>query len=116
MARVKICGRSLADMQMAVQRGADAIGVLVGQLHSSSDFLTPKLAAEILANTPPFVTTVLVHCTSKIRMQVRNSNSSLGSAPDVQAIQQGCSLDLRTSPRCLQRWRKWCHDLLVRSP
>jgi hypothetical protein len=53
MARVKICGRSLADMQMAVQRGADAIGVLVGQLHSSSDFLTPKLAAEILANTPP---------------------------------------------------------------
>jgi len=61
MARVKICGiRSLADMQMAVQQGADAIGVLVGQRHSSSDFLTPKSAGEILAATPPFVTTVLV--------------------------------------------------------
>ena len=61
MARVKICGiRSLADMQMVVQQGTDAIGVLVGRLHSSSDFVTPKLAAEILAATPPFVTTVLV--------------------------------------------------------
>jgi phosphoribosylanthranilate isomerase len=61
MTRVKICGiRSLADMQIAVEQGADAIGVLVGQLHSSSDFLTPKSAAEILAATPPFMTTVLV--------------------------------------------------------
>ena len=61
MARVKICGiRSLADMQIAVQQGADAIGVLVGQLHPSSDFLPPELAAEIFASTPPFVTTVLV--------------------------------------------------------
>jgi phosphoribosylanthranilate isomerase len=61
MTRVKICGiRSLADMQIAVEQGADAIGVLVGQLHSSSDFLTPKLAAEIFVSTPPFVTTVLV--------------------------------------------------------
>jgi len=61
MTRIKICGiRSLADMQIAVEQGADAIGVLIGQLHSSSDFLTPNLAAEILASTPPFVTTVLV--------------------------------------------------------
>jgi phosphoribosylanthranilate isomerase len=61
MARVKICGiRSLADMQIAVQEGADAIGVLVGQLHSSSDFVPAKFAAEICASTPPFVTTVLV--------------------------------------------------------
>ena len=59
--RVKICGmRSLADMQMAVQSGADAIGVLVGQLHSSSDFIPEKLAAEICAGTPPFAATVLV--------------------------------------------------------
>jgi phosphoribosylanthranilate isomerase len=61
MPRVKICGiRSLADMQIAVQHGADAIGVLVGQLHSSSDFIPPELAAEICQRTPPFVTTVLV--------------------------------------------------------
>ena len=61
MARVKICGiRSLADMQIAVQQGTDAIGVLVGKLHSSSDFLPANLAAEICERTPPFVTSVLV--------------------------------------------------------
>jgi phosphoribosylanthranilate isomerase len=61
MARVKICGiRSLADMQIAVQQGTDAIGVLVGKLHSSSDFVPANLAAEICDRTPPFVTSVLV--------------------------------------------------------
>ncbi|HXU15425.1 MAG TPA: phosphoribosylanthranilate isomerase [Terriglobales bacterium] len=61
MARVKICGiRSLADMQIAVQQGTDAIGVLVGKLHSSSDFVPANLAAEICERTPPFVTSVLV--------------------------------------------------------
>jgi phosphoribosylanthranilate isomerase len=61
MARVKICGiRSLADMQIAVQQGTDAIGVLVGNLHSSSDFVPANLAAEICERTPPFVTSVLV--------------------------------------------------------
>lgn len=61
MTRVKICGiRSVADMQMAVRHGASAIGVLVGQLHASSDFISENLAAEICAGTPPFVTAVLV--------------------------------------------------------
>lgn len=61
MTRVKICGiRSVADMHMAVQYGAHAIGVLVGQLHTSSDFIPEELAAEICERTPPFVTTVLV--------------------------------------------------------
>jgi phosphoribosylanthranilate isomerase len=61
MVRVKICGiQSLADMEMAVQEGADAIGVLVGQVHFSADFLPTHLAAEICERTPPFVATVLV--------------------------------------------------------
>ena len=61
MTRVKICGiRSLSEMHIAVQQGADAVGVLVGQVHSSSDFLPTDVAAEICAATPPFVTTVLV--------------------------------------------------------
>src|SRR5215467_352228 len=61
MVYVKICGiRSLTDMQLAVEQGADAIGVLVGQRHSSFDFVPANLAAEICAGTPPFVTTVLV--------------------------------------------------------
>jgi phosphoribosylanthranilate isomerase len=61
MTRVKICGiQSLSDMHIAVQQGADAIGVLVGQLHSSTDFVPADVAAAICASTPPFVTTVLV--------------------------------------------------------
>jgi len=61
MARVKICGiRSISDMRMAVRCGADAIGVLAGQLHSSPDFVPASLADEICAAAPPFVTTVLV--------------------------------------------------------
>lgn len=61
MTRVKICGiRSLSEMRMAVQHGADAVGVLVGQVHSSSDFVPAGVAAEICTSTPPFVTTVLV--------------------------------------------------------
>lgn len=47
-------------MRMAVQHGADAVGVLVGQVHSSSDFVPAGVAAEICTSTPPFVTTVLV--------------------------------------------------------
>jgi phosphoribosylanthranilate isomerase len=61
MTRVKICGiRSLADMQMAAQYGADAIGVLVGQVHASPSFIPEHLAAEICLRTPPFLTAVLV--------------------------------------------------------
>src|SRR4051794_13766953 len=61
MTRVKICGiQTLFDMQIAVQQGADAIGVLVGQVHSSTDFVQADVAAQICASTAPFVTTVLV--------------------------------------------------------
>jgi len=61
MIRVKICGiQSSSDMHIAVQQGADAVGVLVGRLHSSTDFVPAHVAAEICASTPPFVTTVLV--------------------------------------------------------
>ena len=61
MTRVKICGiQTLSDMQIAVRHGADAIGVLVGQVHSSKHFLRAEIAAEICASTPPFVATVLV--------------------------------------------------------
>jgi phosphoribosylanthranilate isomerase len=61
MTRVKICGiQTLSDMQIAAQQGADAIGVLVGQVHSSTNFLSTEVAANICKSAPPFVTTVLV--------------------------------------------------------
>ncbi len=61
MTRVKICGiQCLEDALLAVRLGADAIGLLVGQRHTSSDFLTPESARTIAAGLPPFCASVLV--------------------------------------------------------
>ena len=59
--RIKICGiRRRADALLAARLGADAIGVLVGKVHPSSDFISPDQAADILEELPPFVSGVLV--------------------------------------------------------
>ena len=61
MTRVKICGiRTAEDAHAAIEAGADAIGLLVGRLHASPDFIEPQLARAIVAEMPPFVSTVLV--------------------------------------------------------
>jgi len=57
--RVKICGiRSGADLRVAVASGADAVGFISGVTHLSEDALTPEQAAELVAATPPYVSTV----------------------------------------------------------
>lgn len=59
--RVKICGiRSRADLRIAVDSGADAVGFISGVTHRSEDALLPEQAAELVAFTPPYVSTVLV--------------------------------------------------------
>lgn len=59
--KVKICGiKRVEDALLAHKYGADAIGVLVGQAHASSDFLSPEQAAEIVRSLPPFCSSVLV--------------------------------------------------------
>jgi phosphoribosylanthranilate isomerase len=61
MTRVKLCGMtSRAECALAVRYGADAIGLLVGQVHAAADFVSPEQAAELCLTVPPFVTTVLV--------------------------------------------------------
>ena len=61
MVRIKICGiRRGSDALLAAKLGADAIGVLVGKAHPSSDFIHPEQAADILKELPPFVSGVLV--------------------------------------------------------
>ncbi len=57
--RIKICGLTReADVDAAVQAGADAIGlVLYGQ---SPRFVSPERAAELARRLPPFVTPVLL--------------------------------------------------------
>lgn len=61
MVRVKICGNKRAgDALKAVEYGADAIGLLVGQKHASPDFIDIEQARGIVALLPPFVASVLV--------------------------------------------------------
>ena len=59
--RVKICGITQeADLETAVNAGADAVGFLAGQRFPSQDFILPEKAARLTALLPPFVTPVLV--------------------------------------------------------
>ncbi len=69
--QVKICGiRRCSDALLAAHLGADAIGVLVGKVHPSRDFISPDAAAEILEDLPPFVSGVLVsHLPDAVALQ-----------------------------------------------
>ncbi len=61
MTRVKICGiTSREDLELAVEAGADAVGLIVDVDVETAREITPDLALEIARTTPPFVTTVLV--------------------------------------------------------
>jgi phosphoribosylanthranilate isomerase len=58
---VKICGiRRQEDALIAAELGADAIGLLVGQRHNSSDFISGTVARDIARALPPSVEAVLV--------------------------------------------------------
>lgn len=49
MITVKICGvRRAEDARLAIEAGADEIGMLVGQRHASGDFISPETATEIV--------------------------------------------------------------------
>lgn len=66
MIKVKICGiKRKEDALAAASYGADAIGLLVGQRHTSNDFIGEETAKEITRSLPPFCSSVLVtHITS----------------------------------------------------
>jgi phosphoribosylanthranilate isomerase len=61
MCKVKICGiKSVHDARLADRSGADALGLLVGQTHTSKDFISPQAALEIYRAISPFIVPVLV--------------------------------------------------------
>ena len=59
--KVKICGiKSVEDLKIAVEAGADAMGFLVGQLHASTDFVLPSTASRLTSDLPPYTSPVIV--------------------------------------------------------
>lgn len=59
--RAKICGiRSEADLRIAIDAGADAVGFISGITHVSEDGLDAATARRLAVLVPPFVNTVLV--------------------------------------------------------
>lgn len=59
--RVKICGlRTHADLEIAIEAGADAVGVISNVPVDSPRAVPIETARELVTETPPFVTSVLV--------------------------------------------------------
>jgi phosphoribosylanthranilate isomerase len=59
--RVKICGiQNLGEARVAVSSGADSLGFLCGLNYRTEDELDLQAAQRIIAEIPPFVSTVLV--------------------------------------------------------
>ena len=59
--KVKICGiRNETDLSAVLSADVNAVGFLVGQVHTSSDFILPSTAARLSRLLPPFVMPVMV--------------------------------------------------------
>ena len=59
--RVKACGiKTERDLETAVKAGVDAVGFLVGQVHTSHDFILASTAARLVKFLPPYVVPVIV--------------------------------------------------------
>ncbi len=77
--RVKICGITSPDaLQAAVMAGADAVGFVM--YRGSSRYVSAELAAHLVAQTPPWVTTVGLFVNHTIN--------------EVNVLSQACQFDL----------------------
>jgi phosphoribosylanthranilate isomerase len=76
MTRVKICGcTARADVDTAVEAGADAIGLVCEVPVSSPRAIRPETAAALADGVPPFVTATLVTMPSSVEHAVRLAKS-----------------------------------------
>jgi len=89
MTRVKICGLAReADRDAAVGAGADALGFIVDVPVDTPREIGPSRARDLVANTPPFVTTVLVTMPASVQAAV-----SLHGQVGTDAVQVHGTLD-----------------------
>ena len=93
--RIKICGiTNLADAQLAVELGADALGFIF--YRQTKRWIAPAVAAEICAEIPPFV--------AKVGVFVNESKAG------IQQVLTACQLDVvqlhgEESPDFCQRFQ-----------
>jgi phosphoribosylanthranilate isomerase len=89
MTRAKICGVTRdADLRAAAEAGADAVGVVSEVPVDSPREVEPKRAAQLVADAPPFVTTVLVTMPETRRRAVE-----LAGAVDPDVLQLHAAFD-----------------------
>lgn len=87
MTRVKVCGITNApDRDATVQAGADAMGVISGVPVETPREVDAETAASLVADTPPFVTTVLVTMPDAVQDAVDRVKAV---SPDVVQIHDG---------------------------
>lgn len=103
--RVKICGiKNMPDALKAVELGADAIGLLVGQVHASDDFITKELAKKIVDQLPPLCSTVLVTHLSDSKQVIE-----LIKYTNVDTVQLQCVTEIAE----IQQIRKQCPHVKI---
>ncbi|MFB6155144.1 MAG: phosphoribosylanthranilate isomerase [Haloferacaceae archaeon] len=86
MVRAKICGITReADLQVAAEAGADAVGVVSDVGVDTPREVPPARAADLVASAPPFVTTVLVTMPESVDRAVE-----LAGAVEPDALQLHC--------------------------
>jgi phosphoribosylanthranilate isomerase len=72
MTRVKICGlTNAADRDVAIDAGADALGFIVDVSVDTPREIDAETAESLVADAPPFVTTVLVTMPSAVQPAAR---------------------------------------------
>lgn len=90
--RSKLCGiRSGRDLKIALEAGADAIGLISGVTHVSEDALDKEAAQELSRRIPPYVSRVLV-----THLEQADEILELAASVEVDVIQLHGILDLST--------------------
>ncbi|HJV74762.1 MAG TPA: phosphoribosylanthranilate isomerase [Noviherbaspirillum sp.] len=92
--RIKICGLTRAeDVSAAIAAGADAIGLVF--YPKSPRYVSPAVAAELLAAVPPFVTTVGLFVNAsreEVETVVREAPVSMLQFHGDESLEQCCEL------------------------